>query len=211
MMAVAQAKETRINDKSTISYYDTRAREYVEGTFETDVRALYKRFLKYIPDGGVILDAGSGSGRDTLAFKSLGYVVEAFDASTNLASISSNLTGTQTKVMTFQEFSDDRKYDGIWACASLLHIPMRQMHQSLEKLVSAIRVGGVIYMSFKYGSSERALPDGRHYTDLNERKLRILLERFPSIKINELWISEGEGEFAGRGRWLNCIVERTLP
>ncbi len=210
-MTVASAKEAPLSRGSTIGYYDTNAQTYAKETVATNVRALYTQFLRYIPNSGSILDAGSGSGRDTLEFKRRGFHVEAFDASYALAKISSDLTGTPTKVVAFEDYTSDHLFDGVWACASLLHVRMKELRSSLARLLSVIRIGGAIYMSFKYGPGERTMADGRHYTDFDERSLRKFLEQFPNLDVKEIWFTEGEGNFSGRGRWINCIAERIAP
>src|SRR5277367_5293741 len=82
----------------TRSFYQENAVGYFESTVGIDVSGLRERFLKYVPPGGRILDAGSGSGRDTRAFRALGYEVEAFDSSPALVELSTRFTGIQTQV-----------------------------------------------------------------------------------------------------------------
>lgn len=85
-------------------YYTQHAAAYAHTTRTVDMAPLYARFLPHVPAGGLILDAGCGSGRDALAFLQQGYAVEAFDASPELAQLASQHAGIPVKVMRFQDF-----------------------------------------------------------------------------------------------------------
>jgi SAM-dependent methyltransferase len=190
-------------------YYEDNAQRYIAQTFHVNMSQLYAEFLPFVADGGCILDAGSGSGRDTLEFLHRGYVVEAFDSSPALAAASTHLTGIPTAVLRFQEFASSPRFDGIWACASLLHVPKHELRDAVARLVAALRSGGALYASFKYGSGERVSRDGRLFVDLTEPELRSLLSSFADLIIRKIWITEGEGALRGRDRWLNVIVTKT--
>jgi SAM-dependent methyltransferase len=110
-------------DASTAEYYEQGARAYFDATATVDMAAIHDRFLALLPAGARILDAGSGSGPDTLAFLRRGFAVEAFDASPSLARLSSAFTGVPTRVLRLQDLDEPGRYDGVWACASLLHVP----------------------------------------------------------------------------------------
>lgn len=190
----------------TSKYYDRHAQAYFETTLRIDMSDLHDRFLRYIPPRGRILDAGSGSGRDTLAFLRRGYEVEAFDSSPDLCDLSTRLTGVHTRVLRFQEFESPPRYDGIWACASLLHLREEELQDAVSRLVRALKPRGALYVSFKHGSGERIADDGRFYTDLNEQSLRRLFAAFPDMTLTEVWISGGEGTVRGKDEWLNAIA-----
>lgn len=190
-------------------YYDSHAREYVAATLDVDLSDLYDRFARYIPAGAKLLDAGSGSGRDTLAFLSRGYHLEAFDSSRELSVLSTRLTGVKTRCLRFQEFNEINKYDGIWACASLLHVPEEELMDAIRRLVLALKEGGALYMSFKHGTGERVAKDGRLFTDMTRDSLQAILKRVQNAVISETWVSEGEGRLKGRDRWLNVIVQKS--
>ena len=69
---------------SSSDYYDHNASAFVEQTLNVDMSESYGKFLRLLPTGGSVLDAGSGSGRDAAYFISQGYKVEAFDASAEM-------------------------------------------------------------------------------------------------------------------------------
>jgi SAM-dependent methyltransferase len=192
----------------SLEYYERNAESYFKATRDADLSALYERFLRRLPKGARILDAGSGSGRDTLAFVRRGYAVSAFDSSAALCELSTRLTGVRTRVLRFQELEDEAEYDGIWACASLLHLSEAELPNAIGRLIRALKPDGVLYMSFKHGAGERVTEDGRFFTDMTESRLRRVLRRVPGVKLEELWITAGEGQFQGQGEWLNALVTK---
>src|SRR5262249_12574588 len=157
------------------AYYEAHAPSYVDATLRIDMSELYEPFLALIPHGGRILDAGSGSGRDTLAFLEKGYQVEAFDASPALAEMSSRITGVLTRVLRFQDFQSAPRFDAVWACASLLHVRLSEWPDVLKRLIDALNPGGALFISVKNGIGERIARDGRLFTDLDEKTARSLL------------------------------------
>lgn len=194
------------NEALSQEYYDEYAEKYANFTLNVDLTELYQRFLKYIPPNVRILDAGSGSGRDTLAFLARGYDVDAFDSSSSLCELSTRLTGVKTRLLRFQDFEDVEKYDGIWACASLLHVPEKELSDVVNRLLRSLKPDGALYVSFKHGIGERIASDGRFYTDMNALRLKTLFKDIPDAKVVEVWVSQGEGNFKGQTQWLNAIV-----
>jgi SAM-dependent methyltransferase len=194
------------SEASTNRYYDERAEEYAARTERLDMEALYKPFLDLIPSGGAILDAGCGPGRDAQAFAKRGYRVTAFDASSRMVELTRQRTGINAVQMRFQDLSDEQEFDGIWACASLLHLPDIELDEVLGKLRRALKVGGVCYMSFKWGTGER-LEDGRRFIDFTEMTLAKRIEKIQGVWIIQLWTSEDQ---AGRSNvhWVNAIIQR---
>ena len=193
----------------TVRFYTERGESYFRETIDVDMSAIYERFLKYVEPRGMILDAGSGSGRDTLEFLRRGYTVEAFDASDTLAALSSRLTGVRTQVLRFDEFHSDKPFDGIWSCAALLHVPRPALVAVMSRLFSALKPGGVLYASFKLGDADYTARDGRHFTDMDADGFQQMVRQIvQKVTITEIWTTSGESGFMGRGAWLNAIVQR---
>ncbi|UJZ95067.1 class I SAM-dependent methyltransferase [Photobacterium damselae subsp. damselae] len=139
----------------TIQYYNENAQSFVDGTVNVDMEALYSPFVKLLRDNALILDAGCGSGRDTKAFLSMEFDVEAIDASEEMVRHATAYTGINVKQQTFQDIDVSNSYDGIWACVSLLHVPQDQLFTVFNQLEKTLKAGGVWYFSFKYGNEER--------------------------------------------------------
>lgn len=190
----------------TIAYYNRRAKAYAVETADVDLREVYDRFLALAP-AGPILDAGSGGGRDTLAFLKRGREVDAFDASAELARISTERTGVCTQVARFETFEATKRYAGIWACASLLHVAQFELSDAIGRLTNALAPNGAFFMSFKYGDEQRMELDGRRFTDLNEVSLSMQIYRQPRLQFNSMWVFEGDST-AGKTSWLNAIALR---
>jgi SAM-dependent methyltransferase len=205
MSALTTSRLKKIEDRTT-AYYDRHAQAYFNATRSVNMSALYEQFLPYVPPGGRILDAGSGSGRDTFAFVQMGYDVDAFDASASLAELSSRLTGVKTQVVRFQEFESGPVYDGIWACASLLHVSPQELEGALGKLVRAMKPDAALYVSVKHGNGQRTASDGRLFVDLNRAQLGSLFARFRDLTLSKVWVSGGEGLLQGKDEWLNAIA-----
>jgi SAM-dependent methyltransferase len=114
--------------------------------------------------------------RDTPAFKKKGYQVEAIDYSAELVEKARELTGIEVRQQSFYELNELAKYNGIWACASLLHCERDRLTEVLARIFKALKPNGVCYMSFKYGDTDRE-KEGRSFTDLNEQQAYDLLKQ----------------------------------
>jgi len=189
---------------TTLDYYDQNATLFFTNTVDVDMSILHDRFLSSVSAGGRVLDAGCGSGRDTKAFLQRGYRVTAFDGSAELVRLASEHTGIKVALRDFSHVSEQLCYDGIWACASLLHLPQEELPSALQRLWSALKPGGAFYLSFKLGVGER-VQDGRHFTDVNENQLHAWLSILPDFSNVEYWISADQRP--GRTeQWLNAMV-----
>ena len=96
-------------------------------------------FLEKLAPASYILDFGCGSGRDTAYFLSRGYQVDATDGSEELCRFASDYTGIKVKHQLFQELEEVEKYDGIWACASILHLAKCELLEVLHKMCRALK------------------------------------------------------------------------
>lgn len=191
---------------STEAYYNRHAQQFVDDTLHVDMRSLYAPFLAGLPVNARILDAGCGSGRDARAFQKQGYQVSAFDASEQLASRASQLLGFTVPVKRFDEVEEIERYDGIWACASLLHVPERQLPEAFARLWRALKPGGVLYCSFKWGQGERQHHD-RHFTDADETRIGVWTRALPSLSRTTCWLTPDQRP--GRDeQWLNVLLHK---
>jgi len=194
-----------LRDK-TIEYYDCNAGDFIEGTVNVDTGSLRERFLRYVPEDGTILDLGCGSGRDSKCFKDAGYRVTAIDASQELCIKASEYAEIDVRCMRFEELEDVGRYDGIFACASLLHVPEKDLPEVLAKINTALKPQGVLYASFKYGdfAGER---DGRFFHDMNEKSATELFTSIPGFKVEEMWQSHDVRRDKD-AYWINVIARK---
>lgn len=191
----------------TVEYYNENADRFFETTVYADMSPQRDTFADLLPEGGKILDAGCGSGRDSLAFMKKGFQVEAFDASEELCERAAALLGQQVRVCRFEELDDTDQFDGIWACASLLHVPMEAMENAINRLARALKSEGILYASFKKGVGEHDRGK-RRFTDADEAYLRSILED----KFDILEIKESRDVRPGREEeiWMNVFARKIL-
>lgn len=191
----------------TITYYDENAEKFALETRSVDFGAVQKEFTDRLREGAAILDFGCGSGRDAKTFLDQGYVVEAVDGSSELCKLASEYTGIEVKQMLFQQLQETEKYDGIWACSSILHLPVDDLADVMRKMEAALKAGGIIYTSFKYGTFA-GVRNGRYFTDMTEDTFAIFLEKVEKIMIEKQWLSTDVRPGRGEERWLNLILRK---
>lgn len=171
--------------KSSVGYYNNNATNFYNRTINADLSNLYHKFTAYLPKGAHILDAGCGVGRDAKYFQNQGYVVSAFDASEEMVRLASQELNTNVSLCCFQEMDFTNQFDGIWACASLLHVPYTELRSVMKKLHTALKPPGILYASFKYGTTKREA-DGRIFYDMDEQSILPYLEGlFEPIKVEQ--------------------------
>ena len=195
---------------SQTDYYETHADEYCRFTAALDMSSVYARFLDELVPGAHIMDAGCGSGRDTKAFLQRGYVVTAFDGSPQMARIASAYTGQKCHALRFQEIQFPEKFDGVWACASLLHVPKCEMEDVLRRLVTALKPGGIMYICFIEGEGESISADGRLYNSYTAESLRTLFPVTPTVREIACWKSEDISSSTHRAPWLNFLLTKAV-
>ena len=191
----------------TINYYDINAKEFVEGTLNVDFKATQDKFINKLPAKGYILDFGCGSGRDTKYFLAKDFNVDAIDGSIELCKIASEYTNIKVNHMYFNELSIVNKYDGIWACSSILHLSLDDLVDVFKRMSKALKDEGIIYTSFKYGdfSGER---NGRYFTDMTEDSFAKLIANVENLKVEEQWITADVRPQRGNEKWLNLILRK---
>jgi SAM-dependent methyltransferase len=172
---------------STRNYYETHAESYFCETIGLDVSANRQLFLDQLPAHAHLLDLGCGAGRDSLAFVQQGHDVLPLDASPRLATLASRHIGRPVVVADYRDLDYDAEFDGIWACASLLHCPKDRIVAVFGRIVRALKPNGVWYMSFKFGAGERYDPAGRFFNDYTADTLTAELARTPKTEIMDIW------------------------
>ena len=195
-------------DEQTIAFYEGHPEDYFSATVSSDLSGVYRRFLTYIPRGGFILDAGCGVGRDSSYFVSQGYDVTAFDPSPAMAVRCRDYAGVPVSIDSFSSFKSNRTFDGIWACASLLHMPADELPVTLKRLVSFLKPEGIIFASFRYGQGSHRDTDGRFFTDMDETQAKCVVSDVKDLELVELWCSTARNAAGTTLKWLNLIARR---
>ena len=193
---------------STLEYYDQNAEQFFKTTAEVDFTGTQDRFLRYLEPGSRILDLGCGSGRDARYFLEKGYQVDATDGSAEICRLASEYTGIPVRQMLFNELDAEEEYDGIWACASILHLSEDELRDVMHRIGTALKEGGIFYTSFKYGdfAGER---NGRYFRDFTEESFREFLTDFHEFRMTDQWITSDVRPNRGEEKWLNVLLRRT--
>ena len=193
---------------TTIQYYDRNAERFADLTINANMKAHHDFFLQYIPKSGNVLDLGCGSGRDSKKFIELGYSVTAVDGSEELCKIASKITGLNVRCLLFKDLDYFEQFDGVWASASLLHIYKYELQNIFFRIHKAIKPGGILYASFKYGDFEGER-NGRYFVDLNEKLFNEVIAGIPNFKIQDIRVSYDTRPEHENELWLNAIVMKT--
>lgn len=189
---------------SNVDYYNEHANTFYDGTVNLDMSHLYEKFCPYLPDGGRILDAGCGSGRDTTNFTNMGYVVDAFDASAELATLASKHAGKTVEVSTFQSYKSNDRYDGIWCCASMLHVPDHELSDAIANMRDHLNPHGYMYLSFRRGGYNDDY-NGRSFTNMTVDRFTPFIDPLGLVVV-ESW--ETADIRPDRDNvWINFIVQ----
>lgn len=179
----------------TLDYYQRNAKEFFSQTINVDMQNVYQPFLEYLPKPHLsnqqkILDFGCGSGRDSVFFANKGFEVVAIDGSKSLIDLAKQTdTRINWQCLRFDEIAKQswqNQFTGIWACASLLHVPFDDLSKILNDLLSCLRPTGILYASFKYGNSERK-KDGRFFCDMNEERWQLIENQLNNAKPLKFW------------------------
>lgn len=169
----------------SVEYYDKNAVEYFEQTVDINMQTLWDLFTAQLQEGASILDLGCGSGRDSAYFISCGFDVTAMDASEEMCDLASIHIGQDVLKLSFAEMDFNEVFDGIWACASLLHVPGDQIEEIFAKVVKSLKENGVLFMSFYYGDFEGDR-NGRYYKDYRTRSIKDLISGYENLEIIEI-------------------------
>lgn len=192
---------------STVLFYDKNAHEFYNNTVNVDMSEHYRRFEEYLLPKSTILDAGCGSGRDSLYFLSKGYNVYAFDASIEMVKLSSELTGLSVQHAKFEDVTFDVLFNGIWASASLLHVDRGSIMDILQRLTAMLNKSGVLFMSFKYGDKVYQ-KDDRLFNCYDEDSFSDMLSAIPELTILELYRTADVREERINEFWLSALIKK---
>ena len=189
----------------TLSYYNTNAHRFTSDTLNVEFSNIQDSFLSQLPPGALILDFGCGSGRDSRYFLQKGYRVEACDGSEEMVKAATRNAGIPVKKMLFSELNEENRYDGIFACASILHVPSKELPDILTRMKRAVKPGGILYVSFKYGTFE-GIRNGRYFTDQTEESLQVILDKVGGLEIIRTGITGDARPGREDEKWLNVLL-----
>jgi len=184
----------------TFAFYDDNAETYATRDRKPPTTRL-DAFLSALPEKARILELGCGGGQDCAYMLSKGFDVTPTDGSAELARQAEKLIGRPVKVMRFEELAAWEEFDGVWAEASLLHVPRANLPGVLSLIRNALKEDGVFHASFKAGTGEGHDDFGRYYNYPSREWLQDLLvaDGWRDVAINE---ADGGGYDNKPTRWL---------
>lgn len=186
------------------NYYDKNFQNFIDTTLNIDMSSLYSPFCELLPGGGKILDIGCGPGRDIKYFNEQGFSAQGIEPSQSLCEYAKIYTKSHIYFGDLDSFKTKEMFDGIWACASLLHVPSNGLKESFEKISSLLNDSGIFYCSFKYGEFEGER-NGRFFNDQTSESIRQYIPN--ELKIISEWITEDKRPERSE-RWLNLILKK---
>ncbi|KQM54501.1 SAM-dependent methyltransferase [Sphingomonas sp. Leaf208] len=198
-----------MHDPETLAFYGSEACEYVaryRGEQSHDLAG----FLDRLPPPGRVLELGCGGGGDTAAMLASGFDVVPTDGSPEMAREASSLLGRPVQVLRFEDLECEEAYDGVWASACLLHVPLADLSTVLARVHRALRPGGFFYASYKAGVGEGRDQFGRYYNYPSSEVLRaayLAAGPWLSLEIDE---QQGGGYDDQPTQWVSVTARRTL-
>jgi SAM-dependent methyltransferase len=149
-------------DDDTLRFYENNAAAYARHRTSPSGKRL-DAFLESLPAGARVLELGCGNGLDAQAMLERGIDVDATDGTPELVAEAQKRVGKSARVLRFEDLEAVAEYDGVWACASLLHVPAITLPDILASVHRALCPGGIFVASFKSGTGEGRDGMGRYY------------------------------------------------
>lgn len=192
--------------KESPDYYSTNADSFIERSLKADMSEVYAEFTALIPLGGKVLELGCGAGRDLLYFAKKGFDSIGLEPNEALANHARTYSSRSVIEQNFEDTRWIDAFDGIWACASLLHMKKVDLPNIFSKVSLALKEDGIFYCSFKKGSFEGER-DGRYFCDLTMDNLSQLVLENTKLKPHKVWETTELRE-SGDQVWVNGIFKK---
>lgn len=192
----------------SIDYYNRYAVPYYEETVDVDMTEVIEPFMELLPENAEVLDLGCGSGRDTIVLEERGFYVTPMDGSEEMCKLAEINTDQEVLQMTYDEMEFDDVFDGIWACAALVHLTDDEMCEIMKKLIQALKADGILYFSVHKGDRD-GIYNGRYFRDYTRKELSDLMEEFPELELINMWTTQDARSGKSDGQWLNVLAKKS--
>lgn len=190
-------------------FYNEQARVYYDKTIELDMSEALEEFISLLPENCPILDLGCGSGRDSLYLIEHGFDVTAMDGASELCGLAEIHIGQDVLCMRYEEMDFESVFDGVWACAALVHIPKNELSNILVKIVNSLRPNGILYMSLKYGDVS-GLKNGIYYSEYRTKDIKDIINNFKELELIKIYKTNDIREERKEEQWLNVYIRKTV-
>jgi SAM-dependent methyltransferase len=149
----------------TLEHYNQRAEAFWQGAREHDVTENIAAMLQYIEGSHhfTVLDFGCGPGRDLKVFSELGHIAIGLEGATNFAAMARSHSGCDVWQQDFLKLDlPDKHFDGIFANATLFHVPSQELPRVLLELHACLKPSGVLFSSIPHGHNQEGWSAGRY-------------------------------------------------
>lgn len=166
-----QPDDLQLITRQTLAHYDGQAEQFWEGTRDHDVSQNMDALLRFIegPAPFAILDFGCGPGRDLKAFVERGHQPTGLEGTPSFVEMARAHSGCEVLLQSFLQLDlPPERFDGVFANASLFHVPSQELPRVLRELHAALKPGGVLFSSNPRGEGQEGWNGGRYgaYHDL---------------------------------------------
>jgi len=209
---VAMHHSTTSDVTRTLLTYEKDAKTFLRqwGRKKYKRPALLKEWMALLPKQGVLLDLGCGAGQDARYLATLGHRVIGLDRTMPLLQFAKRRSSSIPLVLADMRALPlrDRTLDGIWAAASLIHLPKRTVSRVLVLLQQLVNPEGLLAGTFTFGSTSRVKTGGwmpgRYFARWKKDELARAFHRADWIVLSIRVVSNQER----KGRWINVIAKR---
>ena len=189
-------------DRETSRYYDTNASSYgnVAPRPDGNFVAYRRAFIERLAPHSRVLDLGCGGGHASLAFIEAGFDVVPLDGSPALAEIATKRIGADVVVKDFSALDYNAEFDGVWAAASLTHVPRSELANVFLLVCSAIREQGLLVASFKCAEEDWRDEHGRFYCAMSPGELSRIAAA-AGFNVSKIELAPGQGRDYESATW----------
>jgi len=195
------------SDEPTLRFYAAKAADYAASAPQKPSRHLAP-FLDLLPPGATILELGCGAGRESEAMIARGFAVEPTDGSPEMARIAEERLGQPVRVLRFDALDTVEAFDGVFAHASLLHVPRLALPAVLAAIARALKPGGVHFANFKAGGAGGRDGLGRYYNQLTAEEAKAVYLASGDWELLSLTEYEGGGYDGQRSPWVALTLRK---